>query len=359
VERTRYPGIYRRGRRYVVVVSYTDGAGRRRQQWLSAATVAEAKDRRQDFLSGLGRGIVPQGAMPVRELLEDHWLPEMKTTRSPNTVASYEGIVRQYLVPGIGGVRLRDLGREHLRRLYRPLPPLTAYRAHRTLSAALGWAVRELGVLAANPCATMRPPHPGRREAPHLDPAEARRMLRVAQGHPLEGAIILGLVGGLRRAEVLGLRWSDIDLETGGVVVRRTVWGKTKSGRVRGLTLPRPQVAALRAYRRRQAEELLAVGVRQTEEQPVVADPLGRPLSLTGLYERWPLFRIEYGFQIPFHALRHTAAILMLVSGVDVKTAASRLGHTSPGLLLNVYAHYIDSADQAAAERLEKVLAEF
>ena len=100
------------------------------------------------------------------------------------------------------------------------------------------------------------------------------------------------------------------------------------------------------------------MGVRQTDDTPVVADPLGRPLTLSGLYARWDAFRSEHCFEIPFHATRHTAVILMLVSGVDVKTAASRLGHASPGLLLNVYAHYVESADQPAAERLERVLAE-
>jgi integrase len=183
-------------------------------------------------------------------------------------------------------------------------------------------------------------------------------MLRVAQGDSFEASIILALVGGLRRAEVLGMRWGDIDLGTGAVVVRRSHWGKTKSGRVPGLTLPRPQVAALKAYRKRQAEELLRVGVRQTDDTPVAADPLGRPLTISGFYTMWDSFRKEHGFEIPFHATRHTAAILMLVSGVDVKTAASRLGHASPGLLLNVYAHYVESADQTAAERLERVLAE-
>jgi integrase len=116
-----------------------------------------------------------------------------------------------------------------------------------------------------------------------------------------------------------------------------------------------PQTEALRRYRRRRAEELLALGIRQDDESQVVVNGLGEPMAPNRLTEAFRAFAKEHGFDITFHGLRHTCAVLMLTTGTDVKTAAARLGH-DPGLLLRTYAHFIRSADEAAAERLGRVL---
>jgi len=125
----------------------------------------------------------------------------------------------------------------------------------------------------------------------------------------------------------------------------------TKSGKVQRLTLPSTACAALRRYRLAQAEHLLSVGVRQDASTAVVADPIGRPMALHRLNSDFRAFCQRHRFDISFHALRHSNAVAMLTSGVDVKTAASRLGHSNPEWLLRTYAHYIRSADKAAGQR--------
>jgi integrase len=357
--RTKHPGVYRRGAKYVAVVTYREVSGRARQKWLTARTIRRALDARRRFLNDLDRGVRPDGGkMTVGEYLSDLWLPEIAATRRPLTVEKYRSVIARHILPSIGGVRLRDLGRDQLRDLYRSLPSVALARfVHSVLSSALSYAVKDLGLLAANPCATIRPPREQRQEARYLEPDEARAMLAAAKGDRLEGAIVLGLAGGLRRAEVCGLQWGDVDLDGGTVMVRGSYWGPTKSGRVRRLALPASPVAALRRYKAHQAADLLRLGIQQERQTPFMATFDGRVMAPHTLGKMFRAFCDREGFEgLTFHALRHTNASLILASGTDVKTAATRLGHANPSLLFDTYAHFISAADQEAADRLGRAL---
>jgi integrase len=213
--------------------------------------------------------------------------------------------------------------------------------------------VKDRGILAANPCSQIRRTRQVREEPAHLDAPKAKKMLEAVRGHRLEGAVLLGLVGGLRLAEVCGMRWSDVDGET--LYVRRSYYGPTKSGDPRSLVMPADALERLRRYKVHQAEELLRFGVAQDESTPMVITWVGHAMNPDTLSSHFRNFCAEHGFRINFHGLRHTCAIGMLSSGVDVKTAASRLGH-SPRVLLATYAHHVKSTDEAAAERLGKWL---
>jgi integrase len=359
LEKTRHPAIYRRGEKYVAVVSYKDGAGEYRQKWITKATLAAAKDARRDFLNQLDRGLQPSdGRMPLATYLEE-WLGECLTPKGlrprPLTLQTYAYTIRVHILPTIGGVRLVDLDRHRLRALYNDLDPMTAMRVHRVLSSSLSWAVKERGLLAANPCASVRRPRPPQKEARWMEEQDARRMLEAARGSILEGAVILGLAAGLRVAEACGVRWGDLDLSTGVLTVGRSWWGETKSGKTRQLTVPASQVEALRRVKREEAERLLALGIRQEDATPIVTDALGRQMPPRTFSEFFKRFVGEYGFEATFHTLRHTCAALLLAAGTDVKTVSERMGH-DPAVLLRVYAHAIKSADKAAAERLDGVL---
>jgi integrase len=134
----------------------------------------------------------------------------------------------------------------------------------------------------------IRRTHKPKREAPHLDAPEARRMLKLARSERLEGAVVLGLVGGLRIAEVCGLRWRDLEGER--LYVRGSFYGPTKSGEPRSLTLPTEGIDALRRYKARQAEDLLAFGIRQGADTPVVATWRGEPMNPDTLSDHFRAF---------------------------------------------------------------------
>jgi integrase len=357
VEKTKYPGIYRRGEKYVATISYRDELGRSHVKWVTCSTLNAARRARRQTEDKLDEGIRPSDArMPLSDYLTETWLPHVRRTRRELTANTYSGIVRRYIAPALGHVALRDLDRAMISRLYEMQPSTSiAHACHGALSAALGYAVSDLGILGVNPCRTVKAPQVEREETRHLDIDEAKRMLQVANGWRLEPAIILGLVGGMRIAEVCALSWRDVDLGTGTVTVRRSWWGKTKSGKVRTFTLPESQVARLRRLKREQAETLLRRGVRQTEDTFVITKRDGGQMSPSTLTFAFNNFTAKHGFDVSFHGLRHSATILLLTSGVDVKTAASRLGH-NPALMLRTYAHFVPSADRQAAERIENVL---
>jgi integrase len=356
-ERTKYPGILRRGDRWIATIPYRDELGRRRVRWITCRTLNAARTARTDALKNLDEGVRPSDArMTLNDYLND-WLAHTERTCRPNTVRAYRGVVRRYIEPALGRVRLRDLDRRTLARFYDGQPTNgIAAACHRTLSAALGYATKELGLIAVNPCRSVSPPRTDHGEARHLDVEDARRLLDVVRGDRLEAAVILGLVGGMRIAEVVAIRWGDIDLTTGKVSVVRSAWGTTKNGKARTFTLPEPQVARLRRIKREQAERLLLLGVRQGDGTTVTAKADGTPTAHQTLAGLWTKFAADHDIAVSFHGLRHTAAILLLTSGVDVKTAAARLGH-NPALLLRTYAHFVPSADRDAADRLGAALA--
>jgi integrase len=237
---------------------------------------------RRRFLDQIEKGLRPAGSKTsLKDYLLTVWFPEVEATRRPGTIRSYRCAVREHIIPILGDVRLGDLGREEIRALHQSLadtPPM-AKLCHAVLSSAMTHAVRDLGLLARNPCTLVRPPKVTPKETRHLDPAQARRMLRQVRGDRLEPAVILGLAGGLRIGEVCGLTWSDVDLEAATILVRQSWWGPTKSGKPRTVTLPAVLAPTLRKWKLTQAKEMLALGVAQDGSDHIVTDPAGDPLD--------------------------------------------------------------------------------
>jgi integrase len=185
-------------------------------------------------------------------------------------------------------------------------------------------------------------------------------------------AILLGATTGMRRGEVLGLRWSDVDLDAGRLSVRQTlsaprnpdtgqhvpVFGepKTKQGK-RSVPLPAQTVAALRAHRKTQMAERLLVGPGWTDHGLVFCEPDGQPIHPDRFRKR-----VEHRVQrsglppIRFHDLRHTHATLALQAGVHPKIVSERLGHASTSFTLDVYSHVTPSMQQQAADVMSALL---
>jgi integrase len=220
------------------------------------------------------------------------------------------------------------------------------------LRAAFRWAVAE-ELIERDPTDLVKPPAYRKPEARYLDLEDVRRLRELVAGHALEGAAILGL-SGLRAAEACFVRWGD--LADNVLHVRGSSWGATKSGRTRSLTLPAGEVAALRTFKTREAERLLAVGVRIDDRTTILTDGVGEPVGSKYLGQTFTIWARARGLDCTYHSLRHTAASLMLASGTDVRTVAGRLGHASATTTLQTYSHLIGQADRDAAERLDVLL---
>jgi integrase len=349
MERTRYPGVYRNGKRYVAVASFRGDKSLKRG-FETASAAKRWKARREQELRELRQAGTLGEDPTVSEVLDAHarvhdpdWRPNTKTRRS--------SLRRIHVDDAVGSRRVSELvsDRSHLRRLYASVSPSQARNIAGMLRAAFRWAVRE-ELIGRDPTDLVKPPAYRRPEARYLDLEDVRQLREDVAGHELEGAVILGLAG-LRAAEACFESWGDL---VGNVLhVRGSTWGPTKTGRTRSLTLPAGEVATLHAFRVREAERLLRVGVRITDRTTILTDAFGESLKPAHMSAMFRAFARAHGIDATYHSLRHTAASLMLASGTDVRTVAGRLGHASATTTLATYSHLIGQADRDAAERLE------
>jgi integrase len=312
----------------------------------------------------------------VRQWLEQ-WLETVRTEVAPKTHERYGEIVRNFLIPTIGNLPLTKLAPVHIQQAYnrwasggrldgKPggLSPQTRRHIHRILRTALSRAV-EQQVIVRNPADAFkkRLPKIERRTLMTLTAEQSVRLLEAIAHSRVYWPVMLALSTGMRRGEVLAVRWKNVDLERGTLRVMESLeqtktgirFKPPKTGRHRVITLPAYAVEDLRRLKRQQAEELLALGVRPTGDTLLCARADGKPhqpLSLTYEFARF-MGRVKDLPRVRFHDLRHTHATQLLVSGVHPKIASERLGHASVGITLDLYSHVTDTMQSDAALKLD------
>jgi integrase len=311
--------------------------------------------------------------MTVAEYLE-HWLPvDIDRRVAAKTAARHRGIVRHNIIPRIGKIPLRkltavhieafeaDLQREgrcrHRDRRGQALTAQTVLHVHRTLSQALEHAVKT-DVLFRNPALQVRPPRPPGREIKILTKPEIATVLRACESRGLYLPVLVAVTTGIRRGELFGLRWSDLDLAHGRHMVNQSLEGKstfktpkTKSSR-RTITLPALTVEALKEHRAAQAEDRLRLGLGKPDLVFTRAD--GSPVSIDYVSRTFgELIRSLGVTPITFHGLRHTHISHQLMDGVHIKIVSERAGHASVGVTLSVYATFLPNLQDKAAEGVD------
>jgi integrase len=352
---------------------------RRRLSKMFRGTRREA-EKEQDRLRAEVLRQGPTASRPDRTPLRDFlaaWLPRHVVEKElrPTTATSYDERIRCQIVPALGAVRLADLTPATVQEwigdmragsgpFARPVSPRTAAYARTVLRVALQDAVME-GRIPLNPVDRTRPPKQRPRRVGAFTPEEADLLFERADRASRIGNLLrLAFWTGLRRGELLGLRWADVDLEAGLLSVRASrvrVRGraveqdpKSAAGR-RTLHLPAPAVEALRRQRADQARERLAAGETYEDRGYVFATALGRGLSPTNVSRDFRRLRDAAGLRpLPLHALRHANASVMVASGVDPVVAAKRLGHARVSLYMDTYGHLYGDADAEAARRIDQ-----
>jgi integrase len=231
---------------------------------------------------------------------------------------------------------------------------------HRALGQARTWAV-----IRDNVADAIKPPRAPDQETPMLQPEQARELIERLRGHPLHLLASLALATGMRRNEMLALRWQDVDLDAGRLVVEQSLEQtsahgirikapKTRKGR-RTISLPAHTVAELRGHWRAQQEQRLALGIgRAPADSPVLATFDGNPQSPNAITKAWPVAMTAIGMRgVTLHSLRHTHASMLIASGMDILTISRRLGHSSPTITLGVYGHLVSGTDDRAAQIMD------
>ncbi len=341
----------------------------RKRKELYGKTRKEVQEKLKVALRELQQGTLMTGPQQtVGEYLYE-WLKMHKQVVRPRTYERYEAIVRLHLVPSLGRLPLQKLTGQHLQRLYTEklesgLSSTTVSAIHNMLHTALDNALK-LGILTRNICETVSPPRRAHKEMKLLTPEQVRHLLEVAKGHPQEALFILALATGMRRGELLGLKWQDINLDRGVLQVRRALTRmptglgyqetepKTRKSR-RSIVLTAFAIEALKKHQAKQLEMKLAAGDAWEEHDYVFCSPVGKHLSPGHdvLVQLKKLLKKADLPDIRFHDLRHSTATLLLSKGVHPKIVQEILGHSEIGMTLDTYSHVLPTMQREAMDGL-------
>lgn len=382
-------GIIRRGSTWSYVIRVTDQRGVSKPKWVGGfPTEAEAKRARDAARGAATRGeFVDRNKVTVEEYLWK-WLEDHALEVKPSTSAGYAHIIKVYVAPRIGGMRLQALKTAHLTGLYRdlsegggtggkPLAARTVEYVHAVMRKALADAVNNDQVLTSNPAAKAKRP---RKEIPQpvvmWNAEHLAAFLETTSRHRLHAYFQLAAYTGARRGELMNLRWTDLHLGdepfirlrgTVAVIQGQRVEGTTKGGRERTVSIDPETVGHLVRHRQEQESERQIAGDSWVEDEHVFRQELGLPMfpdSPTALMAK--LLRlhnrdaVDAGREplphIRLHDLRHLHATLLLKAGVPVHVVAHRLGHADPAITLRVYAHVLDDQASHAATVFQELV---
>ena len=329
------------------------------------------------FLNELADGRYVAPTVETVETYARHWLEAIAPAScSAITLERYATRIRAYIIPGLGPTKLQALDgstidafyarlRKSGRRDGKGLSPLSLRDVHSVLGLIIGSAVKAKK-LARSPLDDVQTkPKPKRRRIEVLDEADLGALLGHLRGHWLYMPTLLAAYTGLRRGEVLGLRWHDVDFARGTLEVAQAVEEvagklsvkKPKTDRsARTIKLPASLLMELERHRKEQLEQRLKVGLGGRSEL-VFTSPLGnmlKPDSVTGAFaEQVAAAGLK---PITFHGLRHTHISMLLKSGVPVHAVAARAGHSRSSITLDVYSHLLGGEDDDAANRADEML---
>jgi integrase len=369
--------VQRKDRFYVVAYDGIDPlSGRERRRWVPVGADRGEAEAIAARLSADRVGPPPPKGGPVTfgEFLIDTWMPRKRRQVRATTAYRYAWMLDRYIVPTIGQIPLRRLRADHLDSLYQTLAqtggaagaglaPKTIHEVHLIVRAALDLAV-ERGLVARNVAqhsvARRRPPPSA--AARSWSAGELRAFLATARAQRLYPALHVAAHTGLRRGEVVGLKWSDLDHSSGRLSISRTLqcvagqpveFGvKTRTSR-RTVDLDQNTIAVLDHWRQR----LLRDGLPHGPDNWIFPNAKGQflnPESISQLFDR--IVARGGHPRIRFHDLRHTNASLLVAAGTPIKVVSERLGHAHPGFTMHTYQHLLPGMGAAAAEQFATLI---
>lgn len=354
--------------------------GKRRQHWKQGfRTKREAEDALKAFIAESQKGpLVDRSKATLGEYL-DEWVELQADRLRPSTLHSYRVVIARINATA-RRVKLQALTPLEIEKLYkalgesggrdgRGLAPKTVKNTHVVLRKALADAER-LGLVARNAAGAARAPTIVRREHRTWSSEELREFLNALKGERLRPAFVLLGTTGMRRGEVLGLRWRDVDFDGSELSVANTlttagfqsvVAGPPKTAKSRRqIFLDRKTLEVLREHRRLQREERIAAGPAwNTDTDYVFTDELGNPLHPDRFSVLFRRYVLAAGVpQIRLHDLRHSYATLALKAGLHPKVVSERLGHAAVGITLDLYSHVTRSIAREAADAVADMVVE-
>ncbi len=366
---------------YVVDLGDDPETGKRRQRrkrgFKTQTEAAEALGEARRAIEA-GGYLFDVEHMSFIEYLE-MWLEGLpQTDMKPRTISDYRNETRRYIKPHLGEVKLTKLTPLHLERLYRklmaeggqngrPLSPKTVLRVHRVIRKAIGDAERK-GILQRNVARLADKPSTSQLDTERRawTPEELRTFLKAAEGDELFALYRLAALTGMRRGELCGLRWEDVDLIAQTVKVRHALamingtpeitTPKSRRSR-RVIDIDEGTVQILRRHREKQLEAAEFVGEGWTETGYVFTTVVGTPQHPDNVSKRFvALVRTLDVKYLTLHGLRHTHATHLLSIGKNPRMVSERLGHADVAFTLQVYGQVLPGHQREAAEAAADLL---
>ncbi|TKT78394.1 tyrosine-type recombinase/integrase [Aquamicrobium sp. LC103] len=373
--RERSPG------RWAIVLDLRDPeTGKRRRKWHSfAGTKRQAQVECARLIAELKGGVYIEPDRTTVTAFLDRWLEHVKASVSRKTHERYSELCKKGLAPLLGDVTLSKLKTERIDAALSKalltgrhdgkggLSATTVRHMRRVLVMALNQALT-WDLLAKNPALASKAPKVERKPMLAYDAAQTATLLRAVEETRLHVPVLLAVMCGLRRGEIAALRWKHAELgdnmrclhiaQSAEQTAEGVHYKTPKSGKGRVVDLPPSVVSALKVHRAKQAEQLLALGIRLDDETFLVADEAGAPLKPRMLTDGW--LRLLEKIDLPrirFHDLRHTHATQLLAAGVHPKIASERLGHSTIGITLDLYSHVMPGMQADAAAQIDAMIA--
>jgi integrase len=375
--------ITKRGKNsYSIAVSLGKDSttGKYKQQWVSVkGSKKDAEKRLAELLHQLDNGTFMKPSKTTLGEYLEKWLKDyVWLNLAPRTAEGYESIVRCHLVAALGNIPLTQLKPEHLQRYYSKklsggrydgkgdLSRTTVSHHHTCLHRALEMALK-WELISRNPADAITPPRPQRSEMHTMNEDDLHMFLEAVQRTPYHVLFYLALFTGMRRSELLALRWCDVDLllcqvyvtrslhhlRTGEIVFRTP---KTAKGR-RMVSLSPSAAMLLQEHKDKQEATRASLGIPLKDDDMVFSDLEGKPLLPDTVSHVWTKLVKRTGLKgIRLHDARHTHASLMLKQGVHPKVVQERLGHATISTTLDLYSHVTPGLQQAAAEGFDKMV---
>ena len=368
--------IVKRGKNsYSIAVSLGKDSttGKYKQQWVSIkGTKKDAEKRLSEILNQLDNGtfFIPNKTV-FAEYLEKWLSVYAKSHLSPRGYERYQGIISKYLIPGFGNILLTQLKPEHLQKHYAALldnglSAGTVKYHHAVIHKALQTAVK-WGLLSRNVADSVDIPRARHNEMQTWDEYEINRFLRVAKESPYYALFHTALYTGMRRSELLALRWCDVDFIYSQISVSRSlhhlkdgsfIFTQPKSAKSkRTISLSSFAIVTLNRHRKNQEAIRTPLGISLKGNDLVFSNLDGTPLRPNTITRAWNTAAKRAGIKvIRLHDARHSHASILLKAGVHPKIVQERLGHSSIAITLDTYSHVAPGLQKAAAESFDRLL---
>lgn len=354
----------------VALLGY-DQTGKPIRKSVTAKTRNEVVQKLKRLRRQIEAGVpTPDTALKVSQLF-DRWFEDvLRHQVAPSAASNYKTIAVNHVLPTLGNKRVADLKVTDVDRLLSKkidsgLSSSTVRRIRAVLAQCLDQGIR-WSVVSSNVASLSRAPKMVRAEGRTLTPAQAKHFMTCLKGQRNGALYALMLSTGLRRGEVLGLMWKDLDVESGVLKVKRQLkreddvllTSDTKTARSRrSVNLPAPMLAGLLEHAERQKSEKRTLGRSWTNSGYIFTSTVGTPIEPRNLNREFKTICNDAGLgDWHPHELRHSAASLMLAQGVKLQVVSQVLGHASIRMTADVYGHILDPNREDAAKAMVGIL---